>query len=123
MAQTRSGRPHKLTERDLRVLKHIEHKKHSIPSSKLPLEATSAPELFIVNFMKWVFMAEQPHTNLISPCAMPSVGWSCGKLAAIGLWSNGNVFSGVMNHALPSGRRTDETWFDGSQENATCSKT
>uniref|UniRef100_A0A4W5JTE3 TNFR-Cys domain-containing protein n=1 Tax=Hucho hucho TaxID=62062 RepID=A0A4W5JTE3_9TELE len=29
---------------------------------------------------------------------MPSVGWSGVKLTAIGLWSSGNLFSGVMNH-------------------------
>jgi hypothetical protein len=34
---------------------------------------------------------------------MPSVGWSGVKLAAIGLWSRGNGFSIVINHASPSG--------------------
>jgi hypothetical protein len=43
--------------------------------------------------MKWTSMAEQLHTNLRSPCAMPSVGWSGVKLTAIGLWSSGNTFS------------------------------
>jgi hypothetical protein len=42
----------------------------------------------------WVFMPEQPHTNLTSPCAKPSVGWSGVKLT--GLWSSEDVFSGVM---------------------------
>ena len=51
--------------------------------------------------MKCVSMAEQPHTSLRSPCTLPSVGWSGVKLATIGLWSSGNVFSGVMNHASP----------------------
>ena len=37
-------------------------------------------------------MVEQPHTSLRSPCAMPSVGGSGVKLAAIGLQSgNGPV--------------------------------
>jgi hypothetical protein len=40
---------------------------------------------------------------------MPSVGWSGVKLTVIGLWSNGNAFSGVMNHASPSGSPTDES--------------
>jgi hypothetical protein len=31
---------------------------------------------------------------------MPSDGWSGVKLAAIGFWSSGNVFSGVMNHSI-----------------------
>jgi hypothetical protein len=48
--------------------------------------------------MKWVSMAEQPHTSLRSPCAIPSISWNGDKLAAIGLWSSGNTFSGVMNH-------------------------
>ena len=60
--------------------------------------------------MKWVSMAEQPHTSLRSPCAMPSVGWSGVKLAAIGLWGSGNAFSGVMNHASPSGSLDGRIW-------------
>jgi hypothetical protein len=32
---------------------------------------------------------------------MPSVGWSGVQLAANGLWSSGNAFSGVMDHASP----------------------
>jgi hypothetical protein len=66
-------------------------------------------------------MAEQPQTSLRSPNAMPSIG--CGvKLTAIGLWSSGNAFSGVMNHASParSTTMTDESVFGGCQENATC---
>ena len=42
------------------------------------------------------------------------------KLTAIEIWSSGNVFSGVMNHASPSGSPTDESGFGGCQENATC---
>ncbi|XP_076304080.1 uncharacterized protein LOC143222077 isoform X5 [Tachypleus tridentatus] len=45
-AQPRSDRPHKLTERDRRVLKRVKivflQLQHSLPTSKLPLEATSA---------------------------------------------------------------------------------
>jgi hypothetical protein len=65
-------------------------------------------------------MAEQQHTSLRSPCAMPSFGWSGVKLAAIGFWSSGNEFSGVMNQASPSGSRTDRSSIGGCQENATC---
>ena len=43
--------------------------------------------------MKGVSMAEPSHTSVRSPCAKPSVGLSGVKLAAIGLWSSGNVFS------------------------------
>ena len=63
-----------------------------------------------------VSMAKQQHTSLRSPCAMPSVGWSGVKLAAIGLWISGNMLSGVMNHSSP----TDKSEFGGCQENATC---
>ena len=61
--------------------------------------------------MKLVSMAEKPHTSLRSPCSMSSVGWSGVKLTAIGLRSSGNAFSGLMNHASPSG-------LGGCQENA-----
>ena len=122
MAPPRSGRPHELTERDRQVLKHIvcKNRLSSLPSSKLPLEATSAQALFVGSFLKWVSMAEQPHTSLRSPCTMPSAGWSGVKLTAIGLWSSGNVLSGVMNHASPSGSATDASGFGGCQEITTC---
>jgi hypothetical protein len=61
--------------------------------------------------MIWVSMAEQPHTNIRSPCAMPRVGRSGVKLADIGLRSCGNTFSGVMNHSSPSGSLMDESGF------------
>ena len=51
---------------------------------------------------------------------MPSADWSGVKLAVIRLWSSGNAFSGVMNHASPSGSPTDKSGFGGCQENATC---
>ena len=63
--------------------------------------------------MKRVSMAEQPHTSLRSPWAMPRVSCSGVKLTAFGPWSNGNVFSGVMNHTSPSGSQTDESGFGG----------
>ena len=136
-----SGRPQKLTEWDRRVLKRVAWRnclssvatlttefqallfqifQHSLPSSKLPLETTTAQTLFVESFMKWVSKAEQLHTSIRSPCAMPSVSLSGVKLNAIGLWSSGNTFSGVMNHSSPSGSPTDESGFGGCQENATC---
>ena len=69
--------------------------------------------------MKVFSMSEQLHTRLKSPCAMPSDGWGGVKLLAIGLWSSGNMFSGMMNHASPSGSPTDKPGFGGCQENAT----
>ena len=65
--------------------------------------------------MKKVSLAEQPHTILRSPCAMPRVSWSGVMLAAIGLWSSGNAFSGVMIHASPSGSTTDKSRFGGER--------
>ena len=122
-AQPRSGRPYKLTKRDRRVLKSVKitfsRLQHSVAT--LPPEATSAQKLFIGSLMKWVSMAEQPHTSLRSPCAMPNIGWSGVKLTSIGLWSIGNTVSGVMNHASSSGSPTDKSGFSGCQENTTCS--
>jgi hypothetical protein len=42
----------------------------TLMSSKLCLKATSAQELFVGSFMKWISMAEQLHTSLRTPCAM-----------------------------------------------------
>jgi hypothetical protein len=89
-------------------------------TTKFQTASGTSKELFIGSFMKWVSMAEQDHTSLRSPCAMPSVGWSGVKIADIGLWSSGNAFSGVMNHASPSGSLTDESGFGRCHENATC---
>ena len=58
--------------------------------------------------------------GLRTPCAMPSVGCSGVKLTAIGLWSSGNMFSGVMNHSSPSGSPT--TWVWRMLGEATCPK-
>jgi hypothetical protein len=48
---------------------------------------------------------------------MPSIGWSGVKLATIGLWSSGNGFSRLMNHASQSGSPTDESGLGRCQEN------
>ena len=50
---------------------------------------------------------------------MPSIGWSGVNLGAIAHWSSANPFSGVMNHAAPSGSLMDKSGFGGCQENAT----
>ena len=125
-AQPRSCRPHKLTEQDRRVLKHIARKKNHLSAvATLTTELQTDPGSNIStstvheSFMKWVSMAEQPHTSLRSPCTIPSIGWSGVKLTAIGLWSSGNTFSGVMNYASPSGSPMDETGFGRLQENTT----
>jgi hypothetical protein len=70
--------------------------------------------------MKWVSMAEQPHTSLRSSCLMPSIGWSGIKFADIGLWSSGNTFAGVMNYTSPSGSPMDKSGLADVRKNATC---
>ena len=126
-AQPRSERPHKLTERNRRVLKYVAWKKSSVVSCSTHYRVSNClwkqrqhKHCSSRSFMKWVSMAEQPHTSLRSSYAMPSVGWSGVKLTAIGLWSSGNALSGVMNHASPSGSAMDESGFGGYQENTTC---
>ena len=90
-AQLPSGRPHKFTERDRRVLKHVAWKNRlsSIATLTTEFQTDSGSNVSTStvreSFMKWVSMAEQPHTSLRSPCAMPSIGWSCVKLTVIGL--------------------------------------
>lgn len=42
-----------------------------------------------------------------------------GKHAAAELWSSGNIFFAVMNHASPSGSLMDTFWFAGCQQNST----
>ena len=92
-AQPRSGRPHKLTERDHRVLKRVTWKNRL--SSVTPLTtkfqtatasnvstSTVHQELHEMGFHG----RAELHTSLglRSPCAMPSISWSGVKLTAIG---------------------------------------
>src|SRR4029434_3931054 len=72
------------------------------------------------SFMEWVSMAEQLHASLPSPSPMPSVGWSGVKHTDTGLWSSGNVFCGVTNHASLFGSQMGESGFGGCRENVTC---
>ena len=82
-AQPRSGRPHKLTERDCRVLKCVALSSVATLTTEFQTASGSnvSTELFVGSFMKWFSMAEQPQTSLRSPCTMPSVGWSSVKLS------------------------------------------
>ena len=80
----------------------------SIVSSKLPLEATSICRARHE-------MAEQPYASLRSP--MLSIGCSVVRCATIRLWRSENAFSGVMDHASPSGSPADKSGFGGCQEN------
>jgi hypothetical protein len=79
---------------------------HSLPSYKLPLEATSAQELFVSSFMKWVSMAEQLHTSLSSPWAMPSVGWSDESRFAIWQSEGTNLGLADARRMLPTRMRS-----------------
>ena len=126
MAQLRSGRKHKITERDYRVLKHLARKKGLSSVPKLTTEfQTDTGSNISTTTVRWElhergFHDQKAAQSLRSPCAMPSVGWSGVKLDTIGLWSSGNAFSGVMNHTSPSGCPTNKSVFGGCQENTTC---
>ena len=123
-AQPRSGRPHQLTEGDHRVLKHVTWKNRLSSVATLTTEfqtdsgsnistSTVHRELHEMGFHGRA-AAQKPR----SPCATTSVGWSGVMLTTIGLWSSGNMFSGMMNHASPSGSPTAESGF-GECQNAT----
>ena len=122
--QPRSGRSHKLTERDRRVLKRVARKNCVSSVATLTTEFQTAfgsnvstnsvrRELHEMGFHGRAAV-HKPKITMRNASRQPSVGWSGVKLTAIGLWSSGNAFSGVMNHASPSG-------FGRCQENATCS--
>ena len=96
-AQLRSGKPHKLTERDHQVLKRVTWKNRLDATLTTEFQIDSGSNISTNNvrrsFMKWASMAKQPHASLRSPCAMPSVDWSGVKLTAIGLWSDESCFT------------------------------
>ena len=78
-SQLRSSSPNKLPEQDRHVLKRV---KIVCPQFRvLYCLLKQHQHNNCLNFMKWVSMAEQPHTSLRSPCALPSVGW-CGVSSA-----------------------------------------
>ena len=93
---------------------------------------TSSRVIDFVEEWFWPAVPPRPLTqpaepNTSSPAHKPkitmqmlSVGWIGVKLTAIGLWSSGNAFSGVMNLASPPGSPTDESGFGGCQKNTTC---
>ena len=65
------------------------------PSSVVTLTAefqtASGTDVGTITFRQELSTAEQPHTSLRSPCAMPIVSWSGVLLATIRLWSSGNI--------------------------------
>lgn len=71
-----------------------------LQTSKLHVAFRLAQDQYVESFMEWVSMAEQ--RILTSPSTMQSVGCCCVRPAATGLWSSGDIFSRVTNHASPS---------------------
>lgn len=80
--------------------------------STLPLESTSAPELCIISFVKWVSLAGQLHISLT--VSVPRVGLICVKRHhwILEQWK---VFCELMNYAS----LIDHSGFGGCQEKAT----
>ncbi|CAI9552192.1 unnamed protein product [Staurois parvus] len=89
--QTRSGRPHKMTEMGQCMLKHTVHRSSQLSAEYIAKDLQTSCGLQIStttkSFMKWVSMAEQLHPSLTSPSAMQSVGCNGLKHATTGLWS------------------------------------
>ena len=85
MAQPRSVMPNRLS---------------SVATLTTEFQTASGSNVSTINVRRELHeMCFMKLTRLRSPCAMPSLGWSGVKLAAIELWSTGNTFSGVKNHA------------------------
>jgi hypothetical protein len=125
-AQPWSGRPHKLTEWDSRVLKRIARKNRlsSVATLTTEFQTASGSNISTITVRRKLhemgFHSQAVAHKPRSSCAMPNVSRSGIKLTAIGLSSSGNAFSGVMNHASSSGSPMDLSGFGGCQENATC---
>lgn len=66
VAQLGSSRPHRAVAHGTYMLSIL----CFITCCKRPQQVTSAQELCIRPFMKWVFMVKQLHLSLGSPCAM-----------------------------------------------------
>jgi hypothetical protein len=101
MAQPRSGRPHKLTEWDHWVLKHVTLTTEFQNGSGSNISTRTVR----LELWPWVSMAEQPHTSLRSPCAMPWFGegpFQCHSL--------GKAFF-CFSITMPYGARSIQKWF------------
>jgi hypothetical protein len=124
--QPRSSRPHKLTERDCQVLKHVTRINHLSSVATLSIEFQTASRSNVSTITVHQAPHEMGFHGLVAThktkitCAMPSVGWSSVKLATIGLWSSGYAYSGMMNQASPFGSPTVKSGFGRCQENVTC---
>ncbi len=62
-------------------------------------------------------MAKQLHASLTKPNTMSSVEWRGVKHYITGLWSSGNLFCGVTNHASLIGSLMGESGIGGCREN------
>lgn len=93
------------------MLKSLVRKNHLSSVASLTFAFQTVPGSNIstegIALMKLVAMAEQLHTSLGCLCAVPSIEWSSVKHADTGICSNGNMFSGVMNHASLCGSLTN----------------
>ena len=101
MSKPPSGRPHKLTEWNHQVLKHVACK------NGLSSVATLTTEL---------------QTGSGSNVSTRTVRLELHELGFHGLTATHKpkiALSGVMNHASPAGRPTEESGFGVCQENAT----
>lgn len=107
---------------------YLLHKKYIFVSLatefQQPLKATSAEDLCNQSFIKCFFMAEQLNTNLKSIYVILNISRSGVKYTTTGLWSNGNMFSGIQNHASLScmSCQMGKSGIGGCQENATYQK-
>jgi hypothetical protein len=117
-AQSRSGRPHKLTERDNRVLKHVARKNNLSSVATLTTEFQTASgsnvstrtvrrELYEMSFHG---QAATHKPNITMHNAKCLLEWcKASRHWTIGRWSSEKELPGVMNHASFSGSPMDES--------------
>ncbi|CAI9545458.1 unnamed protein product, partial [Staurois parvus] len=122
--RSQSERPRKMTERGQRMLKRIVHRSGQLSAESiakdlqtwfgLQISTTVRRELHGMGFHGRA-AASKPY---ITKCNAKR--WRDVKHAATGLYSNGDVFFGVTNHASLSGNPMDVSVFFGCHENGTC---
>jgi hypothetical protein len=93
-AQPQSGRPHKLTEWDSQVLKHLMGKNRLSSVATLTTEFQIAYESNVRTrtvrreLHEMGFQGRAATSKPQITCAMTSIGWSGVKLKTIGLWNS-----------------------------------
>jgi transposase len=120
-AQPRSRRPHKLTEWDCRLLKHTAHRNRlsSVVTLTTEFQTATGSSVSTRTVRRELYGRADAHKPKMTMRNAKRRLELWLMFTANGLWSSGNAFSGVMNHASPSGSPTDESGFGGCQENAT----